>query len=296
VTLASPVTIPANKNDGQLTLKADADAPVTASAMQITGLARQGDSELTHPATIIPGPPDAGADAQNHALWLAVAVPTPFKFVGAFETRYIPRGSVFVRKYRVDRNGFEGPLEVRLADRQGRHLQGVTAIPVIVPAGQSDFEFGVTLPPWMEIGRTCRSTLSIAGVITDPDGTAHTVSFSSNDQNNQMIALVDPGRLALQFPRATMAAKPGAQVDVPIAIQRGSGLSGAVIVEVVAARSTTGSSASRLALAADESRGTLSLAVSQEVIGHSLTIRATTHDERGLPVTAEATLTIVGEP
>src|SRR6185436_15884304 len=98
---------------------------------------------------------------------------------------------------------------VQLADRQGRHLQGVHASTVTIPAGTSDFEFAVTLPPWMEVGRTCRSTLAVTGNITDPDGSQHAVSFSSNDQNNQMIALVDPGRFAVQLPKTTLQATPG---------------------------------------------------------------------------------------
>ena len=81
-------------------------------------------------------------------------MPTPFKVKGTFELRYAPRGSVQQRRFRLERGGYNGPLEVRLADRQMRHLQGVTGATIAVPAGVDEFDFSITLPPWMELGCT----------------------------------------------------------------------------------------------------------------------------------------------
>ena len=271
------------------------------SRVKIIGRAKVGDRELTALATFQPPNPEPGRVAvadESRSVWIAVAVPTPFKFVGIFETKFIARGAVFVRKYHIDRNGFEGPLEVRLADRQGRHLQGVHASPVTVAAGQSDFEFAVTLPPWMEIGRTCRSTLAVVGKVADPDGNQHAVSYSSNDQNNQMIALVDPGRFALQLPRTTLPATPGRRVELPIRVQRGPGLANIVSVELFVSKPMQGVSAKGLEIPGDATQGTLSIEFADKLFGldvHPVTIRATTKDERGLPVTAESSLMLVPE-
>ena len=57
---------------------------------------------------------------------LAVALPTPFLIKGPVDFGWSPRGTVHHRRYLLERNGFTGPIEVRLADRQARHLQGVT--------------------------------------------------------------------------------------------------------------------------------------------------------------------------
>lgn len=302
VTVASPtpaIVIAANQKEIQITLKAEVDAPVSALPVKITGRAKVGDQEVTAETSFHPIGPDPGRLAvpdHSDRLWVAVAVPTPFKFVGVFETKYIPRGAVFVRRYRIDRNGFDGPLQVQLADRQGRHLQGVTASPVTVPAGQTDFDFAVTLPPWMEIGRTCRSTLAIVGTVTDADGAQHVVSYSSNDQNNQMIALVDPGRFAVQLPRTTLQAKPGQRIELPLRIQRGPGLSNSVAVEVIASNAIRGVTAPKIDVARDADQALLALDFADMISGveiHPLTIRATTTDERGLPVTAETSLTLV---
>lgn len=299
VSSVTPVLIAANQNEVQLTLKAETNAAVTTVPVRITGKAKVGDRELLVPTSFHPTNPEPGrlaiADGTGQ-FWLGVSVPTPFKFVGIFETKFIPRGGVFVRKYHIDRNGFDGPLEVQLADRQGRHLQGVHASSVIVPAGTSDFEFAVTLPPWMEVGRTCRSTLAVSGNVTDPDGSQHVVSYSSNDQNNQMIALVDPGRFAVQLPRTTLQATPGKQVQLPVRIQRGPGLAQPVTVEVVASNSMEGVKAASIEIAAGASESKLAIDFADKLSGlevRPLIIRATTKDERGLPVTAEANLTLV---
>ena len=298
-TPATPIVIAANQRELQLTLKAEVDARIAVTPVKIIGRAKVGERELTAQTSFQPANPEPGrlalADGTGQC-WIAVAIPTPFKFAGIFETKFISRGSVFVRKYQIDRQGFEGPLEVQLADRQGRHLQGVTADHVVVPAGESNFEFAVTLPPWMEVGRTCRSTLAVTGQVTDADGQQHTVSYSSNDQHNQMIALVDPGRFAVQLPRTTLTAIPGEQVKMPIRIQRGSGLVGPLTVELITPNGIEGVSGSTIEIPGDQSEGSLTMKFENRLSGLELrpvTIRAHTKDERGLPITAETSLTLV---
>jgi hypothetical protein len=70
---------------------------------------------------------------------------------------------VLKKRYTIDRGGFEGPLVAQLAERQGRHLQGVSGPVVAIPAGESRFEYPLTLPPWMELGRTSRTNLMLTG-------------------------------------------------------------------------------------------------------------------------------------
>src|SRR5207247_699859 len=79
------------------------------------------------------------------------------------------RGGKFVRHFTIDRGGFAGPLTVRLADKQARHLQGVTGPTIEDPAGASEFDYPVFLPPWMEIGRTNRTVVMAMGEVADAD-------------------------------------------------------------------------------------------------------------------------------
>ena len=44
----------------------------------------------------------------------------------------------------------------------------------------------------VELGRTSRSQLMVVGELTDSAGKKHKVSYTTNNQNEQMIALVSP--------------------------------------------------------------------------------------------------------
>ncbi len=123
--------------------------------------------------------------------------------------KYAQRGGKFVRHFTIDRGGFAGPLTVRLADRQTRHLQGVQGPTIDVPAAVSEFDYPVFLPPWMEIGRTSRTVVMAVGEVVDPDGSKHKVSFTSLNQNEQIVALVDPGQLSIELDRQTAVVVPG---------------------------------------------------------------------------------------
>jgi hypothetical protein len=299
--VTSSNTIKADQKEVQVTVKADPGAKVVTVPIRVTGTAKLGDQQIQRvvvTAETLSGPDAVAVKSSDAALWVAIALPTPFKFVGIFESKYIPRGGSYVRKYQLERNGFEGPLEVQLADRQGRHLQGVTARPVTVEASQSEFEFTVELPPWMEVGRTCRSTLLVSGQIRDGQGVLHTISYSSNDQHNQMIALVDTGRLTVQLSKPTVRVVLGGRVEVPIKIQRSPEVFGPVNVELVTSRPDPGVSAASLLLAPDQLTGTMVLQFGPgpaPISVDSVIIRAVSRDHRGLPVTAETRLTLVPE-
>jgi hypothetical protein len=299
ITLTSSNTIPGNQQEHNLTFKADKSAKPMTVPVRVTGAAKVMDQQLFRTATTLATPtgPDAVpvADAAS-ALWVSVAIPTPFKFVGVFESKYIPRGGALVRRYRIERNGFEGPLEVKLADRQGRHLQGVTAQHVLVEPGQNEFDFAVELPSWMEIGRTCRSTLLISGQTKDDGGESHTISYSSNDQHNQMIALVATGQLAIQLSKTTLVVRPSHRAELPIKLQRTPEVSGSVKVELIATKPIRGVSAESVTIDKGQSEGAIIVnfgSVVQGVGVHPVIIRATTQDHQGLRVTAEAKLTLV---
>ncbi len=291
----SPLVIKADQQEVTLNFLAAATTKVQCVPLTITGkIVKQG-GDRVRPAMMV------DKSGQRHAVptWLAVALPTPFRFAGIFETKFMPRGSQYVRHYAIQRNGFEGPLEARLADQQGRHLQGVSGVPVAVSPGQNEFDFTVKLPPFMEIGRTSRTTLSVMGTITDGDGSRHIVSYSSNAQNDQMIALVDPGRLALTLDRRTLPVIPGSPVKLNFHLQRSRGLNQPTQVEVVVPRGLRGIQSFPVTIPANADQGQLELTFDADARGPflaPLTIRATTTDDRKLPVINDASLELVARP
>lgn len=292
----APDLIAANKNDVTLVIRAVADAPVGTARIIVQGRAEHVGQTIT--ATARP-PQFSRTDEPPDHLLLAVAVPTPFKVVGEFESKYAARGSTYLRRFRLERGDFRGPVAVSLAERQARHLQGVTGPVIEVPAGIDEFEYPIHLPPWMEIGRTSRTCVMAVGRVTLEDGSQHVVSATSHAQNDQIIILVDPGQLSVRLERSSLLANPGAHVDLPIVVERGADLAGSALVELIVPPHVSGVVCKPLRLSADQSRGTLRVHFPADHPGpfnKPFVVRATLQ-HRGHPYTAESPLEIVpGEP
>ncbi len=290
----TPLIIKADQKEVTLSFQAADTTKVQAAVLKITGKIVKDGRELLHQAVIN----KAGIRRQD-PVWLAVGLPTPFRFVGIFETKFMPRGSQYVRHYSIQRNGFSGPLEARLADQQGRHLQGVTGEPVSVSPTQNEFDFTVKLQPFMEIGRTSRTTLSLMGVVTDTDGSRHVVSYSSNAQNDQMISIVDPGRLAITLDRRSVPATPGQPAKLSFRLQRSLGLNQPTQVELIIPQGIRGVKSQPVTIAPNEQSGTIELTFDADAVGPflaPLTVRATTIDDRKLSLINDASLELVARP
>ncbi|HZT82208.1 MAG TPA: PPC domain-containing protein, partial [Gemmataceae bacterium] len=281
-------TLAANQIAVDLTFKAEPTAAIRAARLTVRGTAKVGGRTVTRTASL---PPVLGRPTLD-SLLLAVALPTPFKVVGEYEMGWVHRGTIHKRRYKLIRNGFDGPVEVRLADRQARHLQGVTGPTITVPAGATEFEYPVYLPPWMETGRTSRTCVMAVGVVKDHDGSEHVVSFSSVQQNEQIVAVVEPGRLDVSAERASVAVTPGGSLTLPVRVARGKGLRGEAKVELVLAPHIRGVSAEPVVIPADRTDGVLTLRFAKELRGPfnmPAVIRATITDRSG-PVVAEVKL------
>ncbi|MBN9518244.1 hypothetical protein J0H58_06950 [bacterium] len=271
---AKSITVAANQASGELAIQADASAVVRPARVTLVGKA-------------------GGISADPVELYATAAVPTPFKLVDEYVMTSAPRGEVYRRTYRVQRDaGFTGPVRVSLADRQARHLQGVTGPVVTVPADRDVFDYPAYLPPWMELGRTCRVCVQAVGEVKDADGTAHPVVFSSTGQNQQMIVVVGPGRLGLELGRGSVRA--AGEVRVPVTVTRGRDLSGPVRVETVVPPHWSGVTAEELTIAPGSGTGELVLrfAAGAGPFNQPLTLRATLATDR-TPVVAEAALDVV---
>jgi hypothetical protein len=266
-----------------LAFSAAASAAIGTSRIQISGTATLAGQAVSRLATL---------ESVDDVL-LAVALRAPFKVVGSYDLRLAPRGTVFRKRFKIERNGYAGPLEVSLADKQARHLQGVTGPRLTVPADASEFEYPVTLPPWMETGRTSRACVMVVGQVKEGDA-LHTVSYTSQAQNDQIIAVVETGRLGLETGRSSLAVRPGTTAALPVSVRRGKGLNGPVKVELIVPAHIGGVSARPLTLATDATRGTLVLTFADRPgpFNQPLVVRATLTTPAG-PVLAEAKVELV---
>jgi hypothetical protein len=269
----TPATIAANQAAVDLTFKADAKARVQQARLTIKGSAKLGADATTRVAHL------AAARGEEPAaqFLVAVALPTPFKIKGEYDMGFASRGSVHKRRYVIERDGYDGPIEVSLADRQARHLQGVTGPTIVVPAGAQEFTYEVTLPSWMETGRTSRTCVMGVATVREADGSEHRVSFSSVNQNEQLVAVVGPGKLALTLERSALTAQPGATIALPVQVRRDPALQGDVKVELVLPTHVSGIMAEALVIPAGQERGMLTLRCAERLQGPfnmPLTVRA----------------------
>ncbi len=281
VTVAD-ATIAANKSETQLTFKADETAKIKTHRLLVTGTCKIDDKEIQRQASTTEAP------TLDH-LFLAVSMPTPFKVIGAFETNYVARGATYFRHYTLDRGGFDGPLTICLADRQIRHLQGVTGPEIVVPPGKTEFDYNIKLPSWMQPARTARIVVMAVGVVTDADGTQHKVSYSSDTADDQIIMMVTTGELSVDtFPKSILAV-PGKNVPLNIKIGRGQSISGPVTLRLVVPEHMHGIAADEVTVPPDADEIAMTLRFAENELGPlnmPLRVRATTLVD-GQPYTAE---------
>src|SRR5262249_40125146 len=138
------------------------------------------------------------------------------------------------------------------------HLQGAAGPTVTVPAGVSEFEYPLYLPPWMETGRTARACVQAVGIIKD-GAAEHEVSYSSETPNDQISAVVETGLLALEAQRTSIAVTPGGKASVPVKVSRGKGVKGPVKIELVLPAHVRGVTMAPALVAADQSEGVVTI-------------------------------------
>lgn len=253
--------IPANAAATELVFSADATAKIQAAHLSIQGTAEIGGQKVSRlAATLAP----RGQNAVDQVL-LAVALPTPFKVTGKYAVTYAPQGSQLARHYLIDRGTYSGTFEVRMADHQMRHLQGVRGPVVHVPAEASECDYSVYLPPWMELGRTSRACIMAVGVIQDADGSQHEVSFTSVAQNEQIVSILSPGLISVHADRASLGAAPNSTAELSVHVARDSSLRQPVQVELIVPEPMHGISAAPVTLSADEEQCNLQIQFGPEL-------------------------------
>jgi hypothetical protein len=276
-------TVPAGKPDGQVEIIGGATAAIGHSPLKLIGNATIGGKSVSVPVASS-GAPD---------LRLAVAFPTPFKIIDQYVMTSAPRGEVYHRKYKVDRGTFLGSIQVQLADHQARHLQGVTGPVLTLKPGETEFDYPAYLPPWMELGRTCRVCVMATAKVRDPvDGREHTVSFSSIEQNQQMIVVVTPGRLDVALEKSSIRVE--GEVRLAVKIARSKTLTGAAKIEIVPPEHWRGITALPLTIPAHAESAELVLRFAKDCgpFNAPLVIRAMV-ETKETPVTAEAKVDVV---
>jgi hypothetical protein len=228
---AGPALIPAGAKQVELVFSAAADAPIglTRRAAVIGGASANGQSLCR--AADVPVPSSLPGQPPAETLALTVAHPPLF----AIETEEIygfaNRGTVFAQRFTISRlAGFEGEIELGIADRQARYLQGATGPTILVKAGETEAVYPAFLPESMDLNRTCRIVLTGRARVQDASGRSHAVTLTTK---KQIVVRVSPGILTLSAERDWVEAVPGRAPAVTLSLARTRDLSGALTIEAV---------------------------------------------------------------
>ena len=292
VTIENSVITPKQKF-ADLRFIAPPKTPIQTARVTIRGTTEIDGKPVTRQASV----PVAFGEPQIDQVRLAVVPPVPFKHVGEYlVVNDHPGGTTMTKHYEIERGGFEGPLTVSLSDRQIRTLQGVTAAPRALKAGATGFDFTVQYPAEIELGHTSRIQLMLVGEMTDFDGSRHAISYTTGENDEQMISVGASGLLRISTPLSSVRAVPGSQVSVPVAIQRAPSVGkGAVRLELVVPKHIAGITASAVEIPAGEDKGAIAISFgsSPGPFNMPVTIEARTTGLAGESHLAEVKIEIV---
>jgi hypothetical protein len=288
---AEGLIIAADKSEVELSLKCDDQATIQRVELKVIGTAAVEVEPDTQASTIVTPVvaawrPTGDTETVFDTLTLAVGLPTPFKVWGIYNSEYANRGSSYTRKFFIDRGEFKGPIKIMLADTQARHLQGVTGRLLVVPPKDTEFVFQIQLPPWMQVGRTCRSCVMGVAEVTDHDGSRHTVSYTSQEQADQIVCLVAPRLMFVDAEVQTASVQDNGTLHVPVRLNRGT-LSGKAVIELVVPNHLHGINAESITLPPTETKAVLELkfkTVSDIDWNMPITVRATLRDGNAIHI------------
>jgi len=287
----SELVIPAEKDELSITFKPSETAPIGGHRLQIHGT-HSSDGVITmHTAT----KRLVGMDQSVDSILFSVAVATPFKIKnrGPYYAR-VHAGTVYRHPFTVERNGYEGPITVRIADRQRRHLQGVRGLAdFVVPPGVDDFEFPFYLPPGMSRDRLGRCLVMAIGEVIDEQGNAHEVVFTDGEESQAPIS-AKAGRLSVVANETSIFVQPASTSEIEFNLQRDARLTLPARVELIIPSHITGITADAVTLSSADAKGIVSLQVGNAPgpFNMPLMLRATII-ENGDPVVAESKVVIV---
>ncbi len=283
--------IPAEKDDFVLMLKPSASAPIGGHRIQLYGTHKNGEDSITRVAVKTL----ASSDELVDSVLFSVSVVTPFAFRnrGPYYAR-AHAGTVYRHPFSVERGDYDGPITVRVADRQRRHLQGVRdAGEFIVPAGVEDFEFPFFLPPWMSRDRLGRCLIMGIGEVVDENGIRHQMAYTDGEQAQAPIN-VKAGRLSVVAGQTSLYVQADSVSKIEFELQYDENLKFPAMVELIVPAHIRGLDTSAVTVMPDVRRGSVPVHVGPQVgpFNMPLTLRATVM-EHGDPVVAETTITFV---
>jgi hypothetical protein len=205
-----------------------------------------------------------------------------------------PRGSTFPAPVLIARDaGFDAEIMLEMTSMQGRHVQGISGPELIVAPGVSRILYPVYLPEWLETTRTSRMVVNGVARVADPKGN---VRYSVSHQKTRMGFLPTGALLKISAGETEFQAKPGAEILIPIHIDRSEKLTERITLELCGQDSQLSPFvANPQDLASDVSHSEFTISIiptASSRTEHPLKIRATLMKDGSYPVISETTVLV----
>ncbi len=281
VTVPEKLQVAANQNALTVELTVAADAAASAALVEVIGTATISEQ----PVQRTTGP-----------VLVATTMKPPFSIdaEGQDDVTKWPRGSTFPAPVLIARDaGFDAEIMLEMTSLQGRHVQGISGPELVVPTGVNRILYPVYLPEWLETTRTSRMVVNGVAKVADPKGN---VRYSVSHQKTRMGFLPTGAMLKISAGETEFQAKRGAEISIPIHIDRSEKLTESVTLELCGQDSQRSPfMAKPQDLAADVSHSDFTVSIIPTASAHAeypLKIRATLMKDGTYPVISETTVLV----
>jgi len=281
VTVPDKLQVAPNQNALNVELTVAADAAASASLIEVIGTATIREKSVQRTA----GP-----------VLVAATMKPPFSIdaEGQDDVTKWPRGSTFPAPVLIARDaGFDAEIMLEMTSLQGRHVQGITGPELAVPPSVNRILYPVYLPEWLETTRTSRMVVNGVAKVADPKGN---VRYSVSHQKTRMGFLPTGAMLKISAGETECQAKPGAEISIPIHIDRSEKLTERLTLELCGQDSQRSPFIAKpLELAPDVSRAEFTISIlptASSDAEHPLKIRATLMKGGSYPVISETTVLV----
>ena len=281
VTVPEKLQVAANQNALNVELTVAADAAASAALVEVMGTATISEKAVQRTA----GP-----------VLVATTMKPPFSIdaEGQDDVTKWPRGSTFPAPVLIARDaGFDAEIMLEMTSMQGRHVQGISGPELIVAPGVNRILYPVYLPEWLETTRTSRMVVNGVAKVADPKGN---VRYSVSHQKTRMGFLPTGALLKISAGETEFQAKPGAEISIPIHIDRSEKLTERITLELCGQDSQSSPFIAKPQdLASDVSHSEFTVSIIPSASSHAeypLKIRATLMKDDSYPVISETTVLV----
>ncbi len=300
VSVPADLTIPADKPELTISLKAAADADASASIVTLEGTATIRDIPVQRTALaaavhLLTRDPD---ESLVSSFVVAATMKQRFKGkpVDQDTGRKVPRGSTHPAEVIIERfDGFQGEIALQMAAQQSYQHQGITGGDVIVPPGVEKTLYPCFMPEWLESTRTSRMAMIAVAKVADPKGKER---YLVSDIAGFVTMTMEGALLKISTDDGERQLPPGVPFEVNIKVARLTKLVEPIRIELIASKSLAGQlKAEPLRAIVGQDKIAMRVTPSPTLSGPStFTIRATTLQQGKYLVMSETPVTVEFAP